>query len=209
MTTTTEDTDPLPHGLHLGCGKHLLAGWLNSDLRADPCRGVIGVDATRRLPFDDGVFERVFSEHMIEHIPYSSGVQLVEECFRVLRPGGVIRISTPDFRFLVNLYLGSSRGIRADYVRWSTERFIPWADGYDPLFVANNFVRCWGHQFIYDEEVLGRVMEAAGFRMVSRRRVQESAYPALRNLENSGRMPPGFLELESVILEGKKPVEAA
>lgn len=193
-------------GLHLGCGKHLLEGWLNADLQPDPSRGIVKLDAREPFPFADAGFDYVFSEHMIEHVPYVDGVRMIHECFRVLRPGGKIRIATPDFRFLINLYLGSSRGERERYVRWATDHFIPWADGYDPLFVINNFVRCWGHQFIYDEEVLARVLESCGFVEVRRWKVGESDDSVLQNVENPNRMPEQFLELESVILEGyKKP----
>ena len=200
---------PKTIGLHLGAGKHPMPGWFNTDLNEDQALGIVALDAAKPFPFADGSFPFVFSEHMIEHVPYESGSLMIRECFRVLRPGGRIRIATPDFRFLVDLYLGSSRGIRERYVRWATEKFIPSADSFDPIFVVNNFVRNWGHKFIYDEELLSGLMESSGFTDVCRWKVGESPTPALRTLENVNRMPSGFLELESMVLEAQKPLTEA
>jgi hypothetical protein len=74
----------------------------------------------------------------------------------------------------------------------------------EATFVINNFVRAWGHQFIYDEGTLRASLEQAGFVDVSRRALQESDEPVFRRLENEARMPPAFLQLETLTLEGKK-----
>jgi SAM-dependent methyltransferase len=49
-----------------------------------------------RLPYDDGQFGYIFSEHFFEHLFLDEAIALLTECFRVLRPGGVIRICVPD-----------------------------------------------------------------------------------------------------------------
>ena len=92
-----------PAKLHIGCGENLLEGWLNSDLYPGSDR-VLHFDATGRFPFADATFDYVFSEHMIEHVPYEGALSMLRECRRVLKPGGRARISTPDLRFLVGLY---------------------------------------------------------------------------------------------------------
>src|SRR5262245_6313463 len=88
--------------LHVGCGNNILGGWLNSDYCPSDSR-VIHVDATKPFPFVENLFDYVFSEHMIEHVSYLGGLSLLAEACRVLKPGGKIRISTPDLAFLVNL----------------------------------------------------------------------------------------------------------
>ena len=40
---------------------------------------------------------------MIEHLKYSDGQNMLKESFRVLKPKGKIRISTPDLQFLIDL----------------------------------------------------------------------------------------------------------
>ena len=88
--------------LQLGTSNNPISGWLNTDL-LPTSREVVYLDATRPFPFDGEVFDYVFSEHVIEHLEHPSAVSMLHECFRVLKPGGRIRISTPDLRVLIGL----------------------------------------------------------------------------------------------------------
>lgn len=189
--------------LHLGCGSHLIDGWLNSDL-FPPSRQVLHIDATKTYPFDSETFDYVFSEHMIEHISYEKGQYMLKECFRVLKDGGKIRISTPDLSFLISLYQGEKSELQKTYIRYQVETWgLPYCED---TFVINNFVRNWGHTFIYDEKVLRVSLERAGFKEITRCDLNESEDEILRNLENEKRNPEGFLRLESFTLEGTKRV---
>jgi predicted SAM-dependent methyltransferase len=49
-----------------------------------------------RLPFEDGKFSFIFSEHFFEHIFLDEAFDLFVECRRVLSPSGILRISVPD-----------------------------------------------------------------------------------------------------------------
>jgi hypothetical protein len=71
--------------------------------------------------------------------------------------------------------------------------------------VVNNFMRNWGHAFIYDERSLRIAFAQAGFAQIVRGEVGTSADPEFFNLENESRMAPGFVRLESIVLEGTKP----
>lgn len=193
--------------LHVAAGHNVLSGWLNSDLYSTP--EVVYLDATQRFPFPDGAFDYVFNEHMIEHIPYEHGLKFLGECWRVLRPGGRLRIVTPDLQFLVDLYRAEKTPVQEEYIRWATDRFAHPAPGYHDTFVINNFVRDWGHTFIYDEKVMRTAMETAGFSGIVRCELNQSVTPELRELENESRMPPGFLRLESLVVEGTKPAAGA
>lgn len=42
----------------------------------------------------------LFSAHLVEHLPYEKVIELIELGYRVLRPGGVIIIATPNVRGL-------------------------------------------------------------------------------------------------------------
>ena len=72
-------------------------------------------------------------------------------------------------------------------------------------FVIDRFIRGWGHRFIYDEPILRGALERTGFRDPTRRGLNESSDAALRGLANAGRMPDGFLEMETLTLEAGKP----
>jgi predicted SAM-dependent methyltransferase len=189
--------------LHVGCGPNVLDGWLNAD-RCPASPLVLRLDATKPFALGDETFDYVFSEHMIEHLTHSQGHFMLAECFRILKHGGIVRISTPDLAFLVDLYRDDKTGLQQGYLRWSAAHFLEDASLGSDTLVINNFVRDWGHQFIYDEKTLRSSMERAGFAEITRHELQESENETLRNLENEARMPDGFLRLETFTLEGTK-----
>ena len=141
---------------------------------------------------------------MIEHIPYEKANNMLTECFRVLKINGKIRISTPDLNFLIGLYKKEKTSVQKEYIEWATKCFFKEAPYHDDTFVINNFVRDWGHVFIYDEKTLRHSMENAGFSNIERFELNVSNTSHLQNLENEKRMPEGFLALESFTLEGTK-----
>ena len=191
-------------GLHLGCGVHPLPGWINSDVAAwDPA--VIQLDATQRFPFAEEVLDFIFSEHMIEHLSYPGALSMLDECHRTLKPGGTVRISTPDLGFLLALFGSGLTPPQQRYIEWSTRTFVHSAPRPRAVYVLNNFVRDWGHQFIYDEETLRESLERSGFSDIVRCDLNQSRHPMLRGLENESRSPPGFLKLETMTFEASKP----
>jgi len=130
--------------LHIGCGYRILPGWLNADLRPRT-KEVLQLDATQRFPLPSNHFQFVYSEHMIEHIPFSDGSTMLSECFRVLCPGGRIRLVTPDVRYLFSLFDSDPTDLQQRYIKWSCENFAPEAPEPSASFVFNAFVREWGH----------------------------------------------------------------
>lgn len=59
----------------------------------------------RPLPFPEDTFDAVYALHIIEHLTPEEGRAFVAEVFRVLRPGGIFRASTPDLEGIVRAYL--------------------------------------------------------------------------------------------------------
>jgi predicted SAM-dependent methyltransferase len=189
--------------LHIGAGEHVLRGWLNSDLYPYQ-REVIYFDATKVFPFEHRTFDYVFSEHMIEHVTFTQGLDMLKECHRVLKLGGKIRVATPDLLFLIELYKVSKTPLERAYIEWAVDTQVQGAFSYKDTYVINNFFRDWGHKFIYDEKVLREALENVGFSDVVRREVHESPDPELRGLEFKSKLPDGFLNLETMVLEAVK-----
>jgi SAM-dependent methyltransferase len=191
--------------LQLGAGGNAMDGWLNSDLLPRPLE--IFVDVTRPLPFPDRSFDYVFSEHQIEHILYPDGVFMLRECFRVLKPGGVLRIATPDLERIVGLYAAEKTEVQQRYIRFATDSFIPETSDYGACFVVNCDVRNWDHKFIYDFATLAQEMHRAGFVDVSRHEAGESGHEVLRGLEAHGAVI-GNEEMnayETMAVEARRP----
>ena len=91
-----------------------------------------------------------------------------------------------------------------DYIGWTTEQYADWAPYPADVLVVNNFMRNWGHIFIYGESSLRCSLEKAGFAGITRCGLNESSDFALRDLANEERLPEGFLKLETLTLEATK-----
>ncbi len=191
-----------PKKLHVGCGPHHLEGWLNADLF--PRGSQIRLDATRRFPLDDNTFDFVYTEHMIEHIPWTAALYMLTEIHRVLKPGGVLRVATPNMEFLTSLLQRDLPVTSETYLQHNRKVMTPWAPAASGIFIFNHFMRSWGHQFIYDSATLTSTMERAGFTEIVGRPLTKSLHPELCGLAAETRMPPGFLAMETIVLEGTK-----
>lgn len=64
-------------------------------------RRVIRHDVCDPIPLRDGSVELVQSEDVFEHIEYGKLPSVLNEIYRVLKPGGTFRLSVPDYRFPV------------------------------------------------------------------------------------------------------------
>jgi predicted SAM-dependent methyltransferase len=192
--------------LQIGSGENFLEGWINSDI--DPCSdNKIYLDASKSFPFEDSTFDYVFSEHMIEHITYQEGFNMLSECYRILIPGGKIRVATPDLQFLFELYKLNKSELQNEYIKWSVKKSnIPGVTAFADTFVINKFFSGWEHKFIYDEKALRYTLLKIGFTGIKKCHLNESDDELLRGLENENRMPAGFLELETIVLEGTKQI---
>jgi len=137
--------------LHLGSGDVRLDGWLNVDLNA--ANADLHLDLRGKLPFEDESIEYIFSEHFIEHIPREDALSFLKECRRVLKRNGVLRLSTPNLKFLVLSYLSCNIG------EWED-----WWQPANPCRLMNEGMRFWGHEFLYDAEELIESLREAGFK---------------------------------------------
>jgi len=90
--------------LNIGCGSHYHPAWTNIDIRSNSME-VTEHDVRRGLPLHDRSFDVVYHSHIIEHMTPRDALTLLRECARVLRPGGIIRIATPDLEALARVYL--------------------------------------------------------------------------------------------------------
>ncbi|HEY0155722.1 MAG TPA: methyltransferase domain-containing protein [Thermoanaerobaculia bacterium] len=160
--------------VHLGAGGHRLRGWINVDLVRDGAD--VLADLATSLPFRSGSIHLLHSEDLLEHLDLDGGKRLLAECHRVLRPGGVMRLLTPDLRALVQqVYVDRN----ARHLAWCNTHLQ--ADG--PAEALNMHLRMNGdHRFVYDEELLTRLLTSVGFR-VRRVRFNWSPVPQLRYLD--------------------------
>jgi len=185
--------------LQIGSGPLSIPEWLNSDLIAAD----IYLDVSRPLPLPDASFSYVFGEHQIEHLSEPAAERLLRELHRILRPGGVARLTTPDLQKIVAIYEDRNAVVaRAEYGRYldagtgkTHER---------PAQILNDFLLLWGHRYVYDEEDLSARLVEAGFTDVVRRAPGESDHEALRHLERHGT-EEWVNHAEAMCLEAQRP----
>ena len=91
-----------PLRIELGAWATERPGWISTDVH---WRGRTYLDATRRWPVPDGSVEFIYADNVIEHLSLEQNRFLLVEAHRVLRPGGRIRLVTPDIGALVQMYL--------------------------------------------------------------------------------------------------------
>ena len=155
--------------LQLGAGLNALPGWFNTDYFARPA--IPFLDVTKKFPFPDNTFELVFSEHHIEHITYLQAQAMLAEAYRVMKPGGYIKISTPDLQKYVQAY--ATKNLHSPMVKQHVTDWIyggfayaanykPVNDSYEAHFVNDIFLN-YEHRFIYDYNALSALLEKAGF----------------------------------------------
>jgi predicted SAM-dependent methyltransferase len=112
--------------LNLGCGNRFIDGWTNVDFTSHS-PSVQQHDLSKGIPFADNSFDLVYHSHVLEHFSKLDGLTFIRECYRVLVPGGHIRIAVPDLEMLAKLYLTNLEAVAnhadelsiAEY-QWST-----------------------------------------------------------------------------------------
>jgi predicted SAM-dependent methyltransferase len=161
--------------LHLGCGPNRFPGWSNIDVEAAYEPDVLH-DLSHGIPAADGSCDLVYSEHVFEHFPLETGMMLMRESLRALRPGGVLRIAMPDLAHVVHKYSTS----------WRDQAWLdtPGLEHVDSACrMLNVGLREWGHTYVYDEEDLRMRLRQSGFTDIRRCELGRSDVPDLRGLE--------------------------
>lgn len=141
------------------------------------------LDATHPWPVEPGTVDLVFADNMIEHVTLSAGRDVLHHAHAALRPGGTIRLATPDIETAARLYLGEDEE-RAAAVIGMHRRLGRVAE--HPVDLLRVPFTEFGHHlgYLYDEASLGDELKRAGFHDVRRCETGESRIPDLRNLEN-------------------------
>jgi predicted SAM-dependent methyltransferase len=149
--------------LHLGSGRRRKPGWVNIDLFLGAPVD-LGWKLPRPLPFAPQTVNAIFHEHLLEHLTLEQGLALLDECHRLLRLGGILRIGVPDAGGYLRAYAGDDRRI-LDEVRPGRPTRL--------LAIQEVFYR-HGHRTMYDLETLTLLCKAAGFSRVEERSFGDS-----------------------------------
>jgi predicted SAM-dependent methyltransferase len=212
--SAADSTTPGSLKLHLGCGDIFVPGWENIDktpnvlLSRVPAakralarlgvitrghvdttfpKGIIFADILKGLPYPDRSARYVYHAHLIEHLSHDQGRMLVQECARLLAPGGVMRIATPNLADYIDAYnRGNSQNgetqTRADVFMRSIGTYEERPGTTAQRFLRRNFGATF-HQWLYDPDSLAHLLRGAGFTTTVTCSFREGGVPDLDQLE--------------------------
>ncbi len=202
--------------LNLGCGHNPPQGWINVDyalgarfakfpyfnrfnnaikfFKLTWDRNILLHNLKTPFPWKDSSVDIIYSSHTLEHFTKEEGVFFLNECSRVLKTGGIIRVIVPDLQILVTRYLQGA--VRADdflttlVVNYYSDQDSPFRKKIAPFLRSP-------HKCMYDSETLLRKIQDAGFHAACREPFK-STIPDIDAIENSERT------YDVVIVEGTK-----
>lgn len=150
--------------LHLGCGERITTGWVNVDAFVGDGVDLVW-DLRRPLPFHSGTASMIYAEHFLEHLHYEEALAFMADCYRLLQPGGLIRLGVPDAEIYIRAYASGDRQFFTDLRKLGgSARCLE-----TPMDVINQMFRMGGHhRFAWDYETLARAMTETGFQRVTR-----------------------------------------
>lgn len=151
--------------LHVGSGKARLEGWINLDYQDLPGVDVV-CDVTKGLKFSN--VEAVFAEHFLEHLALADAIDFLEECHKVLVPGGWVRLSTPNLEWVWHTHY------RLD-MKPEEKRAA--------ALKLNRAFHGWRHQFLWNRDFMTEALTACGFDLVRWCRYGESELPVFQGIE--------------------------
>ncbi len=187
ITAYLNSVTPKNRALQIGTGANPIAGWLNSDLFPSQS-GTIFLDASAPLPLPNESLRFIYTEHTIEHISLAAARRLLIELHRTLQVGGVVRIATPNLEKLLALFEEPKTNDQETYLAWMHENWLARQGVHEmrPAYSLNLTMRAWGHQFLYDIEVLKDLARITGFASCEPKTPQKSDFQQLCNLEKHG-----------------------
>lgn len=213
----------IPEGpkLNLGCGPVQPDGWVNIDgsNRAYLASRLNWVDNLlvrlgimsqtefnkhtkyhnlfKGIPYPNNFISCIYAGELFEHFEYEDVFKLTKECYRVLRPHGILRVCVPDGPAFWNKYLQ----IYQDEIEKSRdERNVQNLVNHIQLFfneicTRKKIMGSMGHthKWIFDEVQLVDLLEQNNFCCVDRMSFHNSKIPNIYEVERSN-----FLIVEGV-----------
>jgi len=177
-----------PRRLHVGCGAQPIEGWCNIDIQ--PLEGVdLVMDVTQDFQFT-GV-KLIFCEHFIEHLPLDDAIRFLYRCHAALRARGTLRITTPNLDWVLQSHYDPQQTAGPQRL--------------ESALALNRAFHGWGHQFIYNAEVLTHLLGAAGFEPVYPCEYGTSPKRQLCGLERHRRYDPVEGLSDVLVYEAVKP----
>jgi predicted SAM-dependent methyltransferase len=183
--------------VHLGPGRDkYIKGWMNLDANIFTGKCDLWIDLRNRLPFKDDTIAALYSHHVIEHLPDMR--RHLNDCFRVLKPGGIYRLGGPNGDSAVRKYLDNDHDWFGDFP--DKRRSMGGR--------LENFIFCRReHLTVLTFSFLQELLEDAGFDEIRLQApISKTGYPALFDDAMQTEWESDFETPHSLIVECRKPL---
>lgn len=136
--------------IHLGCGQENNPNYINVD--AIPLPHVQIVSNVEKLIMFPGKYaDLIYASHVLEHISHKNVIDVLIEWRRILKTGGILRLSVPDFDKIISIYNHENKEI---------ESIV------EPLMGGQNYEFNF-HKSIFNETYLKKILADIGFSKIT------------------------------------------
>jgi predicted SAM-dependent methyltransferase len=214
--------------LNLGCGQTRPQGWINTDsslnswLQNLPLFHKVAVQLFQRVNYDssanymdlrhhwkfsDNSVDIVYASHVFEHLNSSTAVLFLNEAYRVLKPGGIIRLVVPDLHQLAKIYIdeykSGNKSATRDFLYWMNLcRDNTYPKNKSIIVKIINFLQDYPHQhkYMYDFTSLSQILSDNKYTDLQQATYSQSKYiPEINQVEYTSE------GVVSIYIEAKKP----
>lgn len=138
-----------PHKLNLGAGNVILSEYINIDIRKLPGIDLIADVADLSFIVDESIDE-IYTCHTLEHISHQTVLLVLKEWLRVIKPGGKLVLSVPDFDKIIRIYSKTGKSV------WNIK---------SPLMGEQDYLED-AHYAVFNYQYLEQILLHAGFTKV-------------------------------------------
>jgi len=163
--------------VEIGAGPRARVGFVTLDcsLRCD-----LPWDLRLGLPFKSSSIDLIYAEHVLEHFDHNDLLQLLRSCFRVLKPGGCLKISVPNVELYVNAYNEKNSSFLSLFCQHKPAlHYYSYVDYLNYMFYMNG-----EHRTMFDANNMAEILKAAGASVVSLREFEPDLDRDIRKHES-------------------------
>lgn len=147
-----------PISVEVGAGKRRGQGeWVTIDMNGS-CD--IYWDLRKGIPFPNDSLKKIYSSHFLEHLSFAEAQQFLDECKRVLLPGGQFSICVPNARIYIEAYVNR--------IPLDENKFLVYRPAYNHTtqidFVNYTAYMNGEHKYMFDEDNLLFILGSKGFK---------------------------------------------
>jgi ubiquinone/menaquinone biosynthesis C-methylase UbiE len=143
--------------INVGCGRHILEGWINCDVARSPkaSRDPEILAQATAIPLPDACADEVMGIHIFEHFYFWEAPKALAEWHRLLKPGGLLVLEMPDVKKCAKNLISLIDGEDVKSIASLAMHGIYGDPGYQDPFMCHR----WG----WTPKTLRKLLSASGF----------------------------------------------